>query len=603
MTLLRAVCCFLIFAASAASAGVNTWTPIGPFGSPVVTFAVARQNGDVVYAATESGLYRSNDAGRTWAAKYVELPARITAVAVDPHDGELVYFATNDGLWRSSNGGASWDRVRSETVDAVFVDDAGVVWAAFTDSGLLKSSDRGATWQPGGSTLVMRDFASGGTALFSVANEQVSRMSGGATSWQRVFSTSGAGITEVAVSPAAPQTVYAGGNAVHRSTDGGANWKKVLDRPASSDFLTDVIVDPDRAGVVVVVFSHDVFISENSGDSWRSLGTDPNELWAAAFAGNGEKTLLAGASSGVLRRVEEQWLPSSHGISGADIKALHLGPISYAAAENIGLYSSADGGTTWRPIAPGQIPFSFAVDSMSSSTLYVGTGGNGILKSTDAGATFTRIGPFTTINSVAAHGNTVYATEVEHVLVSRDAGATWSTAYRSEFWTNIRNIAIDPNAPPIVYTTSNPVAMTLDAGATWTTTNATGDFRTLLIVPGFPSTVYVAARTLAATDSGSTLFTQRGHGLENAFFIDDLAWNAVTGTLYAAVTPRGGGLSQLYISDDRGTNWQLYPIQPGLRQIKKIAANGNKIWIGTWRGVFELTEGVTDRRKRRSVRK
>ncbi|HEX8619835.1 MAG TPA: hypothetical protein VF911_19805 [Thermoanaerobaculia bacterium] len=603
MNLLRAVCCFVIVSASAAFAGVNTWTPIGPFGSPVTTFAVSRQNGEVVYAATESGLYRSNDAGRTWAARYVELPARINAVAIDPRDAEIVYIGTIDGLRRSTDGGVSWDRVRSETVDAVFVDGAGIVWAAFTDSGLLKSADRGATWQPGGSSLVMRDFAGAGSTLFSVANEQVYRLGGGATGWQRVFSTSGAGITEVALSPAAPQTVYAGGNAVYRSTDGGTNWKKVLDRPSTSDFLTDVIVDPDRAGVVVVVFTHDVFISENSGDTWRSLGTDPNELWAAAFVGNGEKTLLAGALGGVLRRVDEQWVPSSQGISGADIKALHLGPISYAAAENTGLFSSADGGATWRPIAEGQIPFSFAVDFTNSSTLYVGTGGNGILKSTDAGATFTRVGPFSTINSVAAHGSTVYATAAEFVLVSRDAGATWSTAYHSEFFANIRRVAIDPSVPSIAYTTSNPVAMTLDEGRTWATTSAKGDFRTLLIVPGSPSTVYVAAQILGRADSGSTTFTKVGAGLENAASIDDLAWNPATGTLYAAVTPRDSVLSQLYISNDRGATWQFYPIQPGLRQIKKIAASGNKLWVGTARGVFELIEGVVDHRKRRSVRK
>ena len=70
------------------------------------------------------------------------------------------------------------------------------------------------------------------------------------------------------------------------------------------------------------------------------------------------------------------------------------------------------------------------VDPMDSNVVYAGSNGNGVYKSTDAGATFARIGSphVGVVYSLAKSGNRLYAgTATEGVSVSEDGGATWTT--------------------------------------------------------------------------------------------------------------------------------------------------------------------------------
>lgn len=68
-----------------------------------------------VYAVGESDIvYRSNDAGQTWAAANHGLPdGKIAALALDPLHSERLYAATApDGLYISENGAQSWRVLR-----------------------------------------------------------------------------------------------------------------------------------------------------------------------------------------------------------------------------------------------------------------------------------------------------------------------------------------------------------------------------------------------------------------------------------------------------------------------------------------------------------
>lgn len=71
------------------------------------------------YAADDTTVYRSDDAGQTWQAGGQELPSEgIAALALDPRQPQRLYAATADGaLYLTEDGAASW-RLMASPADA-----------------------------------------------------------------------------------------------------------------------------------------------------------------------------------------------------------------------------------------------------------------------------------------------------------------------------------------------------------------------------------------------------------------------------------------------------------------------------------------------------
>lgn len=62
-----------------------------------------------VYAVSEAGVYRSDDAGRTWSRADAGLADRIATLALDPRHPEHVYaLSVTERLYQSSDGANSW---------------------------------------------------------------------------------------------------------------------------------------------------------------------------------------------------------------------------------------------------------------------------------------------------------------------------------------------------------------------------------------------------------------------------------------------------------------------------------------------------------------
>lgn len=91
--------------ALAAGAAPTTGSPL-PAGEPLRSLALAPRVPDVLYAALPSGLWRSTDAGVSW-AKADETVAQ--CVAVNPDDPNHVVAGTADGrIVCSRDGGVTW---------------------------------------------------------------------------------------------------------------------------------------------------------------------------------------------------------------------------------------------------------------------------------------------------------------------------------------------------------------------------------------------------------------------------------------------------------------------------------------------------------------
>lgn len=114
------------------------------------------QDPDRWFAATGTGLIRTDDAGGSW-HDVAGLPGGVVgSVAIHPHDPALVLAGlAPGGVYRSDDGGATWSQSsaglspESAVLDLAFDPaTAGVVYAADFFGGAFRSDDGGATWSP-----------------------------------------------------------------------------------------------------------------------------------------------------------------------------------------------------------------------------------------------------------------------------------------------------------------------------------------------------------------------------------------------------------------------------------------------------------------------
>ncbi|HMN07724.1 MAG TPA: hypothetical protein PKC83_02975 [Gemmatimonadaceae bacterium] len=161
-----------------------------------------------------------------------------------------------------------------------------------------------------------------------------------------------------------------------------------------------------------------------------------------------------------------------------DVEGVANDPFTlYVATASGGLWKTTNKGTTWTPIFENQKVATFgdvAIFEGDARILYVGTGeqnnrqssswGNGVYKSTDAGATWTHLGLAATrhiarvaihptnpdIVWVAAAGDLWAPNADRGVYRTTDGGRTWSRTLFVDSLTGATDIVVDPTNPDVV---------------------------------------------------------------------------------------------------------------------------------------------------------
>jgi photosystem II stability/assembly factor-like uncharacterized protein len=260
--------------------------------------AVAPSNPRVLYAGTGEGfprntaalgdgVYRSDDAGKTWRSCGLRGTQHIAKIAIDPNDPDIALVAAlgpefspggERGVYRTTDGCKTWQRVISINPTTGGSDVAygptnpQIAFAGTFDflrqpwtfrgggvgSGLFRSTDGGATW----------------TKLTDPARHD--GLPGGI-------------INRVGISISAhhPNVVYAivptKTGVLYRSDDGGLQWKLVNKNPDlvfRPFYFSQVRVDPDRPDVVWNI-SGGLERSTDGGKKFHGVeaGGDNHDLW------------------------------------------------------------------------------------------------------------------------------------------------------------------------------------------------------------------------------------------------------------------------------------------------------------------------------------
>jgi photosystem II stability/assembly factor-like uncharacterized protein len=120
-----------------------------------------------IYLATYEGLYKTSDGGKLWRKVSPELLGTIKSLAVAKSDPAVVYVVATKGerqlnhtsdshLWKSTDAGRTWEKIDAQQTQFVTVHpkDKNIVYRAlytrdvrYEDTGLFRSKNGGKTWE------------------------------------------------------------------------------------------------------------------------------------------------------------------------------------------------------------------------------------------------------------------------------------------------------------------------------------------------------------------------------------------------------------------------------------------------------------------------
>jgi len=226
-------------------------------------------------------------------------------------------------------------------------------------------------------------------------------------------------------------TIYLGGisGRLLKSTDGGATFAAVESWPDIGS--TSIAMDPHDPNVVYAGASK----TTDGGVTWTDL---PFQLGLTTVIDPTNSNVVYSTFDAVGKSIDagQNWDVFFDGLGGALIFSLSINPfhpdVLFVGTNGNGALRSTDGGVTWSPIAGlGANVWSVLVDPDDGDVVYAGTDGDGVYKSTDGGSTFARAGSpkVGVVLSLAKSGGRLFAgTGTDGVSVSDDGGATWKNA-------------------------------------------------------------------------------------------------------------------------------------------------------------------------------
>jgi len=307
--------------------------------SSIGSLALAPSDPNVVWAGTGEpwirshisvgqGIYKSNDAGKTWALMGLEKTGRIARIVIDPRNPDIVLVAAmghsygpqqERGVFRTMDGGKNWERVlftdENTGCSSLVMDPnnprvlfAGMwplvihTWGRESGgpgSGLFKSTDGGTTWKrlsggglPGRATgkfalAIARSNPSRIYALIETGDGvplngketdrgKLWRSDDGGENWRLMsYDRNMGGRTHyyfrTEVSPDNQNETYYLTSAFAISIDGGETARTVTFANSPGGDNHDIWIDPTNGNRMAVANDGGVSISVNRGKSWDRI--------------------------------------------------------------------------------------------------------------------------------------------------------------------------------------------------------------------------------------------------------------------------------------------------------------------------------------------
>ena len=305
----------------------------------------SEKNPNVLVVGTFNGIFRSNDSGETW----TPLPTtntpglvHVESLAIDPRDSNVIYAGTWYLPFKSTDGGQSWRSIKQGMIDdsdifAINIDPHNPNHLiASACSGIYDTRDSGESWHkvqgiPSQSrrTRAIVQHPSIPGLVFAGTTEGFWRSAKGGdnNSWM-VTTSRQIEINSIAVHPRNPNTIYIGTNnyGVMVSTDGGKNFVP-SNNGYSGRFVNSIV--PDRENGTRI---YATTINTATGGGFFFVSSDGGATWSPS-----------------MRNMPPRLIGYSILQDESDANIIYLGT-------NLGMYRSADRGSSWAPMSARKAP-------------------------------------------------------------------------------------------------------------------------------------------------------------------------------------------------------------------------------------------------------
>ncbi len=351
-----------------------SWRALGPavMGGRTVDIEAVEKQPWIIYAAVgPSGVWKSENAGVTWfPVFYREATVSVGDIAISPSHPDIIWVGTGeatcrnsvtigDGVYKSEDAGRSWKNmglretrhisriiVNPGDPNIVFVAAMGHLWGPNPDRGVFKSIDGGQTWEK-----VLYVNENTGIADLAMDPENSLILYAAAYEHRRL-----------------PYLFVSGGpgSGIYRTTDGGRTWQKMeKGLPQGIMGRIGLAVSRSRPNVVYALIEHEaggLWRSEDKGETWqrccdpdtyRRINTRPfyySHLWVDPTDDKVIYVLSTGAH--VSTDKGQTFKPFGTG-THPDYHALWINPANprhLILGNDGGIDISYDGGRNWQPV-------------------------------------------------------------------------------------------------------------------------------------------------------------------------------------------------------------------------------------------------------------
>jgi photosystem II stability/assembly factor-like uncharacterized protein len=664
-------------------AGV-VWTPIFD-GQPVASIgalAVAPSDPKTIYVGTGesdirsslsfgNGVYKSVDAGRTWAHVGLEGTRHISRIVVDPQDADVVYvgalghvYGPNEqrGVYKSIDGGSHWTRVLDQGPE-IGVSDVAICsghpqllfagtwhtwrppWSTYAPidrpgGGLYRSQDAGKTWSRlSGTGLPEGDWGRVGVdvapdgkrvyALIQAKKSGLYRSDDGGNTW--VLANADPRLTSrawyfnsVTIDPSNPDVLYVPNVALYRSEDGGKTISIVRGAPGGDDYH-QIWVDPRNSASLVLGTDQGTTISLDRGQSWSTWYNQPTAQLYHVITDNQFPYVVYGTqqdsgSAAVVSRTDygqitpRDWFPAGPSESGYmaldpnDPNIIYLGA-AYGGVARFDRRTGLSQDVTPWPVSifdseidqrRYRAPWSpvLVFSPSDPKALFLGT--QYVMKTVDGGLHWETISPDLTGSTVVSGDKSPREAPTVENAKQRGYGVVTTIApsflNRDLIWAG---------------SDTGLIHLTRDGGKNWKDVSPRGlsDWSEISLIEAShfdPAVAYAAVDRSRLDDQTPHLYRTRDYGA---------TWQPITEGISAAAflraireDPQSRGLlftgTELgaYVSFDDGDRWQSLQLNLPVSSVRDLTIHGDDLVVATHGRSFWILDNITPLRQTAKVR-